>query len=92
MLPYLKRTLTITLDTDWLWRRAGTAIVRAASSVIGGSQRAVGGTVSRWADAALARTERHYGAESRMARTWAVSTMAAYVLLLLLGFLLLYYL
>ena len=27
MLGWLKRTLTITLDTDWLWRRLGPAIL-----------------------------------------------------------------
>ena len=37
------------------------------------------------------RTERRYGADSRMARTWSVSTMAGWVLVLLLGFLLMYY-
>ncbi len=30
MLKYLKRTLTITLDADWLWRRAFSAILRVA--------------------------------------------------------------
>ena len=40
MLGWLKRTLTITLDTDWLWRRLGPAILarldRGADTRLGG--------------------------------------------------------
>jgi multicomponent Na+:H+ antiporter subunit D len=34
MLPYLKRTPTITLDTDWFWRVAGPAIARVFGNAL----------------------------------------------------------
>jgi len=92
MLPYLKRTPTITLDVDWVWRRLLPALV--------GMVAAAGGIVRRGfdatADAALrgtrAAVERSHGENSRLARTWPTSVMALSVLILLLGYLLLYYL
>ncbi len=35
LLPMMKRTLTITLDTDWLWRVAGTKLAGVASGISG---------------------------------------------------------
>ena len=91
MLPYLKRTLTITLDTDWLWRRLLPALAvrfealldaagRARSALAGFIQHGVVGMVVRQAD--------H---DARLARTWSTRSMALWVLVLLLGYLLLYY-
>jgi multicomponent Na+:H+ antiporter subunit D len=56
MLPYLKRTLTITLDTDWFWRRLGPALVDGATHIIVAVDRGVRG-------AAMALlTDPHHGA------------------------------
>jgi multicomponent Na+:H+ antiporter subunit D len=92
MLPYLKRTLTITLDTDWFWRRAGPAAARVAGRLISGGQRLLGRASSRAVDRALKSAVRHHGPDSRLARTWPTGSMALSVLVLLLGYLLLYYL
>ena len=91
MLPWLKRTLTITLDTDWFWRRLGPGLVRAAAKVITAGRKGLDRSAGAAMALAWARTERRYGADSRMARTWSVSAMAGWVLVLLLGFLLMYY-
>jgi multicomponent Na+:H+ antiporter subunit D len=91
MLPQLKRTLTITLDTDWVWRsllpglwghaRRGTrAIVEAALAF---ASRSATGTM----DALIG----HVGQDGRLARTWRTRSMALWVLVMLLGYLLLYY-
>ncbi len=50
MLPLLKRTLTITLDTDWFYRKAGPWLVDALRAGIGAVDRAVRRAASpRWA-------------------------------------------
>ena len=92
MLPFLKRTLTLTLDTDWLWRRPGTALVKVAATGVSAMQRGLGAAWSRAFARILSAMERHHGPDSRLARTWPTSSMALSVLLLLLGYLLLYYL
>ncbi len=70
MLPWLKRTLTITLDTDWFWRRLGPGLVRAAAKVITAGRKGLDRSAGAAMALAWARTERRYGADSRMARTW----------------------
>jgi multicomponent Na+:H+ antiporter subunit D len=91
LLPYLKRTLTITLDTDWLWRRLAPAVLAPLSRLWLRVDRA-------WRRAALSvlagigrEAARAHGPDSRMARTWPVSAMAISVLVLLLAYLVLYY-
>ena len=92
MLPYLKRTLTITLDTDWLWRRLGAAAVRGITRAVNQGRRAFDAAWAHTLAALLAAADRRYGPNSRMARPWSTGTMAFSVLVLLLGYLLLYYL
>ncbi|MEO8079346.1 MAG: Na(+)/H(+) antiporter subunit D [Caldimonas sp.] len=92
MLPFLKRTLTITLDVDWFWRRvlpAGALAYRrlsdaAAAGLQGGAQRA-----RTRLHAAIDRVQ---GPASRFSRTWPTGSMALWMLVMLLGYLLLYYL
>jgi multicomponent Na+:H+ antiporter subunit D len=91
LLPWLKRTLTITLDTDWLWRRAGPAAARAVG---GGIERLRGG-ITRPAlaglDAALTAIERRSGPTGVLGGTWPVRSMALWVLVVLVAYLLFYY-
>ena len=91
LLPFLKRTLTITLDVDWVWRRLLPAAWRAVEAVVGAARR----TADAASDAAgrrlLAALDRHAGAQARLARTWPVRRMGLSVLIVLLGYLLLYY-
>jgi multicomponent Na+:H+ antiporter subunit D len=91
LLPMLKRTLTITLDTDWVYRRLLPSIVRGADRVIGGmgSKLATGG--ARQVARALAGIETHSGPSGILARTWPIRSMALWVLLLLVAYLVLYY-
>lgn len=90
-LPYLKRTPTITLDADWLYRRAGPAIVaRAAAALAGvndGTARAARTVGARLA----ALVYRFHGPQGSLARTWTTRSMSLWVLVLLLGYLMLYF-
>ncbi len=92
MLPYLKRTLTITLDTDWVWRRLlpgaqsriAVALRRAVAWVTGKGNDQVSGVI--------ATLNQHGSPSGRLASTQSTRSMALWVLVLLLGYLLLYYL
>ena len=100
LLPLMKRTETISLDTDWLWRRA-------APAVIGLLEKAL-----QWLDDARLRalescqrffkrmTVRYLGqphtADSKelglFARSWPIGTTALWIAGLLSAYVLLYYL
>ncbi len=92
MLGWLKRTLTITLDVDWFWRRLGPAIMR---------------TLDRWSDIAwniyaygVVRDAQNFvravyraaGPSGALARAWPTGLMAFWTAALLAAFLLLSYL
>jgi multicomponent Na+:H+ antiporter subunit D len=92
MLPYLRRTLTITLDADWVWRRLlpaataqGDRLVSATCSIC---ERGAGLATALVADRLL----RHRAPDGSFARTSSIRAMALWVLVLLLGYLVLYYL
>ncbi|MBI3936626.1 MAG: Na(+)/H(+) antiporter subunit D [Betaproteobacteria bacterium] len=91
LLDFLRRTLTITLDMDWFYRAFGRWLVRRVlhgMSVLGseGERR-----LWRAASAAWRGLERHHGPEGVLARTWPTGSMALWVVVLLLAYLLLYY-
>jgi multicomponent Na+:H+ antiporter subunit D len=92
MLPYLKRTLTITLDTDWVWRRLLPAAWQRMSTGFDGAKREVKVQGLRAGAGLAAAVSRAAGADARLARTWSTRAMALSVLVLLLGYLALYYL
>ncbi len=92
MLPYLKRTLTITLDVDWLWRRLGSKLFGAFGRGFGLADRAWRRSAAHAARALLAKVENRHGPASRLAHTWSTRAMAMSVLIMLLAYLVLYYL
>jgi len=91
MLPFLKRTLTITLDTDWLWRK----LLPATAKWLERLARKLGAMVGQGVDGALDNVVkavgRHLGGTSILASTWSTRAMALWVLVLLLGYLFFYY-
>lgn len=91
MLPMLKRTLTITLDTDWFYRRFAASLVRLVSRTLVRAQSGGSRALRTAASRTVAAVERHHGLDGRFARTSPTSRMALWVLVLLLGYLVLYY-
>jgi multicomponent Na+:H+ antiporter subunit D len=88
MLPALKRTLTITLDVDWLYRKPGPALARAAgravTAVDQGFRAAVLATVGRIIRASQ-RGARGNGDPSRPRTSggmvlWVAVMLAAYLI------------
>ena len=92
MLPYLKRTLTITLDTDWVWRRLLPALLAPLARLTRAAQTALRHSAQQGGANLLSLVHRHHGPRGRIAGTWPTGSMALWVLVLLLGYLLLYYL
>ncbi len=91
-LPFLKRTLTITLDADWLYRRLLPKLVALGSAALSGAM-ASGALVARALASRLAGLiYRHHGPQGGLARTWTTRSMSIWVLVLLLGYLILYFL
>jgi len=79
------------LDSDWFYRRLGPAVVRSIARAVSGTLAAVE-TSSRFiAGRVFARLYRHHGPEGVLARTWPTGSMALWVMLMLLAYLLLNY-
>jgi multicomponent Na+:H+ antiporter subunit D len=92
MLGWLRRTLTITLDVDWFYRKLFPAVFSTMERAFGVARRAfqsaIGGSLVRldaWAKAV-------HGPRGPLGRTWATGAMGLGVMLMLLAFLLSYYL
>jgi multicomponent Na+:H+ antiporter subunit D len=92
MLPWLKRTLTITLDADWIYRvalnRLWATVIRVLHAIGGGFsgiRREIGDQLA----GDIARENQPGGL---LVRNWPTGSMALWVLAMLLGYLLLYYL
>ena len=94
LLPLMKRTLTISLDTDWLWRvlafRAATSTYASSASLKSALQTRVG----RGLDALRNRAETHFGAPTLragvFARSWSIGTTALWIAVLLTAYVLVY--
>ncbi len=98
LLPLMKRTETISLDTDWLWR---VALLRIARGILAGLER--GG---RGAEEAFRRvtdrmrtlaarhlsTSIHNNRPGVFARAWPIGTTAIWIAVLLTAYVLVYYL
>ena len=91
MLGWLKRTLTITLDFDWAYRRALPAIWRylhaTAGAITFGSFRGAQRAVERF----IAGVYKHHGPHGILARTWPTGSMALWTTVLLAVYLIVYY-
>jgi len=92
MLGWLRRTLTITLDLDWLYRVAFPGLALAAGGAFAASLAAVRAALVRSSVPLGAGARRLLGPGGTFARTWPSGSMALGMMLMLLAFLLSYYL
>lgn len=90
MLDYLKRTLTITLDLDWVYRVAAPAALRGAEGAFHSLGRALAGHTGRWLGVTVSLTRRLHGPGGLLARTWTTRGTALWMMVLLLAYLLTY--
>jgi multicomponent Na+:H+ antiporter subunit D len=89
MLGWLKRTLTITLDLDWLYRCFGTALARRLDAGAERLWQAVAGGVEALGKRASERLHRHHGPDGALGRTWPTGTMAFWTTVMLAAYLIL---
>ncbi|MBT8049049.1 MAG: Na(+)/H(+) antiporter subunit D [Xanthomonadales bacterium] len=100
LLPLMKRTETISLDTDWLWRVVLQGSARGVHAFLTGLGRGLSARLSRLG-LYLSRRGRHYfGLNSEgdrqihgiFARAWPIGTTALWIAVLLTAYVFFYYL
>lgn len=91
MLPFLKRTLTITLDFDWVWRRLMPGLNRSASHLLAHIGRAWNRAVTEMLELTGRTCEQSLGQQAPLARTWSTRSMGMCVLLLMVVYLVMYF-
>ena len=99
LLPMMKRTETISLDADWLWRRAAPAVLTVLAGILGRIQEMSGQAVTV-TQASFARFASRYLGQPHtadsdergvFARSWPIGTTALWIAILLSAYVLLYY-
>jgi multicomponent Na+:H+ antiporter subunit D len=99
LLPLMKRTMTISLDTDWLWRRAAFSLLKVVERRLDSIAKLVSKQRSRLQRFLHLLAVRYLGqphtADSKergmFARSWPVGTTALWIAGLLSAYVLLYY-
>jgi multicomponent Na+:H+ antiporter subunit D len=91
MLGWLKRTLTITLDVDWFYRRLGLELARGFNRAADAAWNGLVDAAGRGAAGILGGIQRLHGPEGALARTWPTGTMAFWTTVMLAVYLILSY-
>jgi len=92
LLPLMKRTQTITLDLDWLYRVGGPALAMRLRDTVGRAWGAGLNGARRGINGVIALAEATHGRSGALGRTWPISASAAMVAVFLLAYLLLFFL
>lgn len=92
LLPLMKRTLTLTLDFDWFWRRFWDVLDREFTLHGSRARNSILGVANDLVARLIKSVETHHGPDGALARTWALSSAVVWILVLLAGFLVIYYL
>jgi multicomponent Na+:H+ antiporter subunit D len=100
LLPLMKRTETISLDTDWLWRVLLLRMVRLIHASISSAGRALGAALGRLGERLGKRGRRYFGSRAEgesqvhgvFARAWPIGTTALWIAVLLTAYVFFYYL
>lgn len=83
MLPMMRRTLTISLDTDWFWRVATARIFRVIERTLNSGRGFLESRTAHLIRRLLDVLMRHHGAQGLLARTWPTGSMLLWVAVLL---------
>jgi len=92
MLGWLKRTLTITLDVDWFYRRLGPAIAPRLDRTADAAWARLKNAVDLGTRSVSSVIYSHHGPGGAFARTWSTSAMAFWTTVMLAAYLILSYL
>ncbi|HSS64638.1 MAG TPA: proton-conducting transporter membrane subunit, partial [Gammaproteobacteria bacterium] len=91
LLPLMKRTLTISLDWDWFYRRLGPVLARALGSILFSIDRNFRAVVLDLLHRGLEEIRTYYGPESIAARSWTTAAMVLFAVAALGLYLILLY-
>jgi multicomponent Na+:H+ antiporter subunit D len=91
LLPLMKRTLTITLDVDWFYRRVFMAVARDAIAKAQAAYAEAWAATEARLERLLAGVFRHHGPHGILARAWPTGSMVLWAVALLAGCLIIYY-
>jgi multicomponent Na+:H+ antiporter subunit D len=91
MLGWLKRTLTITLDMDWFYRKLGPVLARSMDRAMDHVGNVVANAAERGGRGVLGTLQRHYGPHGVLARGWPTGSMAFWATIMLAAYLILSY-
>ena len=83
---------SVNLDFDWVYRRALLAIAGAVVNALTAARRRATSVAERLIDRFMVVVLHYHGPEGVLARTWPIGGSALWVLVLLAGFLIVYYL
>jgi multicomponent Na+:H+ antiporter subunit D len=92
MLRWLRRTLTITLDVDWFYRRLFPAGIARLEPLLAAARAQLAAGFTTAATRAWQWAQRAHGPGSRLASTWPAGSMALWMMVMLLALLLAGYL
>lgn len=82
---------SVNLDFDWIYRHLGRNMARISASIVSGWFAGAGRGADAVGGRALALLRRHHGPEGILARTWPTGSMALWMMILLLVYLVAYY-
>jgi len=88
MLPLMKRTLTISLDFDWFYRRFLYIITKEFTIKTSNARTRIEHTIHQRVERFIKRLYRHHGPHGILARTWPSGGMVLWVAIMLAGILL----
>lgn len=91
LLPVMRPKATLTLDTDWLYRRLFRVVEQAAAHRYVQAKELLLTLVRAGVAAIVRLIEAHHGPGGVLVRTWALSSATLWVVALLALYLLLYY-
>ena len=91
MLGWLQRTLTITLDVDWFYRRLGVAAARNLDRWLEAGWIGVVAFATRGSRGIVRAVEHYNGPQGILARPWPTGTMAFWATIMLAAYLILSY-
>ena len=89
MLGWLERTLTITLDFDWIYRRLGPNLALAVDNLAGKAWQRLVSNIGSEAKYLNHRLRKYHGPGGVLGRTWPTGTMAFWTAVMLAAYLIL---
>jgi multicomponent Na+:H+ antiporter subunit D len=92
LLPWMQRTLTISLDVDWLWRRGLPLLARSAARFGSPLVSAVQTRIVSAGSALTTSARNTMGHSGPLGRSWEIGTTALWIVLLLMVYVFAYYL